>query len=99
MKHNTKPRMAAQYIRDGFKASEVGALLGVHRVTVWRYSRDPAYREVYSHGDAMPHMGRFYRTIRRNPDLMERLKSKDPHVAAAAATKLLDKDAMRELLG
>lgn len=90
---------AAQYLLDGFKAAEVGAMLGVHRSTVWRWSRSSAYRAVYERGDSIPHMGRFYRLLKRDRTILDRINSPDEVISRRAAKQILRviqfKDAVR----
>lgn len=94
----TKQAVAAQYILDGFKASEVGKIFGVHRTTIWRWSQSPSYREVYTRGDAIPHLGRFRRLVERDPSVLTKVKSGNPAIAQGAAKKLLRTAKITDLL-
>lgn len=89
---------AAKLALDGFKASEIGGLLGVHRGTVWRWSQSPAYKAQIKEGGGNPRLGAYYRLIKRDKDITARLSSTDKVIARRAARKILSRVVVHELI-
>lgn len=89
---------AADFILWGFKPAEVAAMLGVHRGTVWRWSRYPAYRTAYTLGQRIPSIARYYRLVKRDPTILARLGSDNPYTSGAAARKVLRAVGMKDVL-
>lgn len=60
---------AAKFMSDGMKPSEIGELLGVHRGTIWRWSKTPIFRAAYGKELHRPSIGRLFRELRRRRGL------------------------------
>lgn len=89
---------AADFLRWGFRVSEVAAMFGIHRGTVWRWNHDPAFRTAYTRGKSIPSIARYYRTIRNDPTVLARLGSENPYTSGAAARKLLRAISLKDVL-
>lgn len=90
---------AAKFMSDGMKPSEIGELLGVHRGTIWRWSKTPIFRAAYEKESYRPSIRRFNREFRRRRGLeVEMLQSGDPYAAQRAAAKIMRNITLKDLL-
>lgn len=86
--------LAAKLMWQGMRSHEAGARLGVHRSTIWRWSKTNAFNQAYEHEIRAY---RFPRSRRYLEQMEALLESDDPFIVQRAAINILRVTAMSDL--